>query len=311
MGTTYSVKYYWPVAEQPVIAGDLLCNKVDSLLQDINSKMSTYIDTSELMIFNHSPGATWVSVSPELLEVINTALQVSGETEGAFDITVGPLVNLWGFGPEMRPVKIPSRLEIKKRKQWVGYHLLRTRETPPSLLKEVDSLYCDLSAIAKGYAVDRVADFLNDLGLTDYLVEVGGEIRARGNNLGGKLWKIGIATPSEEMGIQKVLPVVDRAVATSGDYRNYFEENGVRYSHTIDPKTGEPIKHHLASVTVVHASCMYADAYATAIDVMGPEKGYRFALEKELPVFLIVRENNRFVEKMTPQFEELLLLNKR
>ena len=171
-------------------------------------------------------------------------------------------------------------------------------------------MYCDLSAIAKGYGVDQLAGFLTEQTIENYMVDIGGEIRTRGKNAGGVYWKIGVATPDEEFGVQKVIPLENQAVATSGDYRNYFESEGQRFSHTIDPRTGKPITHQLASVTVVHDSCIVADGIATAISVMGPEKGLKFANERELPVFLIVRGDEGFVEKMTPQFEKILELNK-
>ena len=156
----------------------------------------------------------------------------------------------------------------------------------------------------------KIAEFLDSQELHNYMVDIGGEIRASGRNAGNNLWKIGVATPDEEFGIQKVIPLENKAVATSGDYRNYFEEDGRRYSHTIEPRSGSPITHPLASVTVIHDSCIVADGLATAINVMGPEKGFNFAINRELPVLLIVRENEGFRERMTPQFQKILENNK-
>jgi len=153
----------------------------------------------------------------------------------------------------------------------------------------ISSLYCDLAAIAKGYAVDRIAAYLDSAGLQNYLVEIGGEVKARGHNESGKIWQVGIATPDNDLGIQKVVNLKDASMATSGDYRNYFESDGIRYSHTIDPKTGYPVRHHLASVSVIHDSCAVADAFATALEVLGPEEGLQMAREQNLAAYFIIR----------------------
>ncbi len=308
MGTFFSVKI---VKQENFEENDYvkIDQEIDKRLRYVNQLMSTYIDSSEISRFNQYADTNWFAVSPEVARVVHYALEVSRISEGAFDITVGPLVNLWGFGPEKRPSLIPDEKEIKERKSKVGYEKLAVRISPAALQKKIPDLYCDLSAIAKGYGVDVIADFLDSMQVKSYLIEIGGEIRTRGRNHLGKLWRIGISTPSEKMGIQKVIQLNNEAVATSGDYLNYFEVNGVRYSHTIDPRTGRPITHKLASVTVVHQSCMMADALATAIDVMGPEKGLEFAKKQKLPVFLIVKGENGFIEKMTPEFKKILELN--
>jgi thiamine biosynthesis lipoprotein len=215
-------------------------------------------------------------------------------------------VNLWGFGPAKEKREIPGEAQIKEAMVKIGYQKLAVHLSPPSMKKEDPEIYCDLSAIAKGFGVDKVAAYLEAQGFNDYLVEIGGEVRARGKNPKGTLWRVAIASPDGSSGYQKVLFLEDASMATSGDYHNYFEKDGVRYSHTIDPSTGRPITHKLASVTVVHASCMTADALATAIDVLGPGKGYELALKENLPVFLVIREKDTFVEKMTPRFQTLL-----
>ncbi|GAB4378559.1 MAG: FAD:protein FMN transferase [Calditrichia bacterium] len=305
MGTTYSVKILKSDVERSGVENSKLETGIDSTLQALNQQMSTYIDSSEISLFNRWQQTDWFPISPDFARVLEQALQISRESEGAFDITVEPLVNLWGFGPEKREVLVPTEEEITARKKLVGYHHLSVRHSPPAVKKDLPGVQCDLGAIAKGYAVDKIAEYLDSLNLSNYMVEIGGEIRTRGKNANGKPWRIGIATPEEIVDVYKVLPLSNIGIATSGDYRNYFEKDGVRYSHTIDPQTGRPITHKLASVSVVHPSCMVADAFATAIDVMGPEKGYQFALQKELPVFMIVREKNNFAEKVTPQFEQM------
>jgi thiamine biosynthesis lipoprotein len=310
MGTVYTVKIVKAEITKIKIQPDALQKEIDSLLVQINQKMSTYLDDSEISQFNQYRGQNWFPVSPELASLIKNALDISAKSGGAFDITIGPLVNLWGFGPENRPELIPSEEEITARKLRVGYKNLQLQSNPPALRKEISDLYCDLSAIAKGYGVDQVALFLDRLGCNNYMVDIGGEIKTGGRNPQGHYWKIGVAAPLEEFGVQKIIPLENKAVATSGDYRNYFEMGGIRYSHMIDPRTGKPITHQLASVTVIQNSCMIADALATAIDILGPDEGFKFALSRELPVFLIVREGNSFFEKMTPEFKEILELNR-
>ena len=310
MGTVYTVKIVKADITNIKIQPDALQKQIDSLLVQINRKMSTYLNDSEISQFNQYRGQDWFPVSPELASVIESALDISEQSGGTFDITIGPLVNLWGFGPENRPELIPSEEEIRARKLLVGFENLQFQSNPPALRKEISDLYCDLSAIAKGYGVDRLADFLDRLGCNNYMVDIGGEIKTGGRNPEGQYWKIGVAAPQEEFGVQKIIPLENKAVATSGDYRNYFEMDGKRYSHMIDPRTGRPITHQLASVTVIQNSCMSADALATAIDILGPDEGLKFALSRELPVFLIVRKGNSFIEKMTPEFKEILELNR-
>ena len=306
MGTFYSVKIVREDLQPISFIVDTVKSKIDSLLLTVNQQMSTYLEDSEISRFNRYQGRDWFPVSADLAYVVKNALRVSELSHGTFDVTVGPLVNLWGFGPEDRQTLIPSKEEIIARMKLTGYQNLSVRIDPPALKKTIPGIYVDLSAIAKGFGVDKVTGFLESLGIHNFIVDIGGEISTRGTNYQGKIWKIGVSTPDEKMGIQKVIPLENECVATSGDYRNYFEKNGVRYSHTIDPRTGKPITHKLSSVTVICDTCMMADAFATAIDVMGPVEGYQFAREQELAVFLIVRDATGFKEEMTPQFSETL-----
>ena len=304
MGTTYMVKIVKP--------GDELTKKVNSdienLLKKVNQQMSTWIEDSEISLFNRYKESQWFEVSSDTALVIAEALRVSKESGGAFDITVGPLINLWGFGPEGTVKKIPGEEQIKKLMEETGYQKLSVRLSSPAIKKEEAGVYCDLSAIAKGFGVDQVAGYLDSQGFSHYLVEIGGEVRAKGLNQKNQIWRVAIASPGPHGGspYQKIIRLKDVSMATSGDYFNYFEKDGVRYSHTIDPTTGKPITHKLASVTVIHESCMTADAMATAIDVLGPEKGYELALEENLPVFMIIRGKDGFIERMTPRFHEML-----
>ncbi len=302
MGTTYSIKV---VSKSNSFQKSKIQSGIDSVLIDINKKMSTYITDSELSKFNKYQDTNWVKVSRDLAIVISKALEISKASNGMYDITIGPLVNLWGFGPKFKDKKIPSDKEILEQKKNVGYKNILVDLDNSKIKKRIKNIYCDLSSIAKGYGVDKVGIFLESIGFENYMVEIGGEVRTKGENGKNEKWKIGIATPTND-GLQKIVNLSNYSMATSGDYLNYFEENGIRYSHTINPKTGKPITHKLASVSVIHSNCSNADAYATAIDVMGPKEGYKFALQQNLPIFMIVREKNGFVEKMTPQFSEFI-----
>ncbi|MCB0745281.1 MAG: FAD:protein FMN transferase, partial [Ignavibacteriae bacterium] len=231
---TYSLKVIEPLASQKLIQ---LNTKIDSLLVDVNQKMSTYIPDSELSLFNTNQTTSWSKISKDLAHVINTAKNISKESNGSFDITVGPLVNLWGFGPTKNDSLIPDENKIAEVLDEVGIDKIELYLDNLQLRKTNPDIYVDLSAIAKGYGVDKVGLFLEILGLNEYMIEIGGEVRTRGKNKDNKKWKIGISTPNNN-GLQKVLGISNYPAATSGDYFNYFEVDGVRYSHTIDPRTG-------------------------------------------------------------------------
>jgi thiamine biosynthesis lipoprotein len=311
MGTTYMVKIVKPDDKKLSFADEHIKRvtaDIETLLKKVNEQMSNWLADSEISRFNRYKGAQWFEVSPDTTRVFAEALRVSKVSNGAFDITVGPLINLWGFGPDGTGKQIPGEEQIKKVMEEIGYQKLSVRLSPPAIKKEEPGLYCDLSAIAKGFGVDQVVEYLDSQGFFNYLVEIGGEVRAKGLNHKNQIWRVAIASPDPHGGspYQKVIQLKDASMATSGDYFNYFEKNGVRYSHTIDPTTGKPITHKLASVTVIHESCMTADAVATAINVLGPEKGYELAINENLAVFMIVRGKSGFVENMTARFEEMM-----
>ncbi len=305
MGTTYAVTLAVAGAD---VDADTLQAQIDSLLERINAQMSTWRADSELSRFNSSRNLGWFPVSAETAYVVEAAAAISALSHGAFDVTVGPIVNLWGFGPERREAGPPSEQEIQATMARVGYRHLAVRASPSALRKQRPDVYVDLSAIAKGFAVDEVARLLDEQQIQSYLVEIGGELRARGSKADGTPWKVAIEQPrSGERSVQSIVALRDHAIATSGDYRNYVEKNGKRYSHTINPRTGRPIDHGLASVSVITASAMRADALATAIMVMGPEEGYRLAVDEALAVQLIIRSEDQLRVMSTPQFERLLL----
>lgn len=301
MGTTYHVRAF---CDRPVSG---IRGEVEVLLAAVNAEMSTYDENSTLSRFNRAATGDWIPVTVSLVEVVAAALELASASEGAFDPTVGPLVNLWGFGPEERRTEVPAADALARARARIGYAHLSVRHDPPALRKDA-RVYVDLSAIAKGYAVDRVAALLVGQGCADYLVEIGGEVRAGGRKPDGSAWRIGVEVPAPPAGngarrggIQRILALEDTAVATSGDYRNFFEVDGRRLSHTIDPRTGWPVEHGLASVSVVHESAMWADGYATLINVLGPEAGLRFARAEELAVLMVVKDDEGFKESMTPQ----------
>lgn len=303
MGTTFQVKI---VQSEITLDTEVLEREINTRLEEVNRQMSTYQHNSEITQFNRSRSTDWFAVSSDFAHVLHIAREISTWSDGAFDVTIGPLVNLWGFGPNAIPDRVPSPDSIRVAKTLTGYKKIRVDLSAPALKKESPEVYCDLSAIAKGYGVDRVASYLDSLGINRYFIEIGGELRTKGHNNLGQLWRIGIASPAGQGELQKALALNNMSIATSGDYHNYFERDGIRYSHTIDPRTGRPITHALASVSVIHKSCAYADGLATAINVMGPEKGFVFAEKRNFAVFMIIRQGDGFVEKMTSDFEKLV-----
>ena len=252
------------------------------------------------------PPATFAA-SAETFSVLSQAKQISAATNGAFDITVAPLVNAWGFGPAGRPTETPAAAEIETLRLRTGWDLIDLDQTAVQVTKTHRDLIADLSAIAKGHGVDRVVETLEAAELTNFMIEIGGEVGARGVNQKNLPWRIGIERPVPgERAVELVVPLVDTSLATSGDYRNYYELDNKRISHTIDPRTGYPITHNIASVSVVHSSCAHADAYATGLLVLGLE-GLDLAEDfGRFSYFLIREDNDIFVGRMTSAFKRLL-----
>jgi FAD:protein FMN transferase len=304
MGTSYSVI----IPQLPESTSETTVHEgIDAVLERVNQEMSTYLPDSELSQINQSEGGQWLQVSPAVFGVINLAQSISEQTGGAYDITVGPLVNLWGFGPPTPGAEgMPTDEEVKAARALVGYHKLELNPQGRTLRKKFKDLYIDLSSIAKGYGVDAVADYLESVGITDYLVEIGGEIRAKGKSQRGDAWRIAVEKPVPgERAVQKIVNLSDIAVATSGDYRNFVEYNGVRYSHTIDPRKGGPIHHALASVTVLSEKAVNADAWATALMVLGEVEGLKLAEEKGLAAYFLYKKGDGFESEETTAFMRL------
>jgi len=286
MGTYWIVKIH----SHSQLEKQKMQESIQAELNDINSKMSTYLPNSEISQFNDHANTNIFPISTKTHAVIEAAQQISKQSQGAFDISIKPLINLWGFGskPAEEP---PTEADIALAMGSIGYEKIHLLEK--GIKKDSIDLQIDVSAIAKGYAVDQVAEKLHALGHENYMVDVGGEIRAKGISTKKRAWRIGIETPDAKRGTYTdIIELKDISIATSGDYRNFYEQNGTRISHTIDARSGLPITHQLASVSVLHPSAMMADGWATALNVLGPTEAMRLAKEKNLPIMLIIREEN-------------------
>jgi len=306
MGTTYNIKV---VATPGQVESLNLHDKIDVVLKQVNQEMSTYIPDSEISLFNQSNSGDVFEISNSFARVLKESIRIGELSQGKLDITVGPLVNLWGFGPEQRPDKVPSDSLIATTLARIGLKKLHLDGN--KLSKDIPNLYIDLSATAKGYGVDRVAELIEANGINNYLVEIGGEMRLKGFKRTGELWAIAIEKPildpsGEQRAVHQIVIPKDKAVATSGDYRNYFEADGQRFSHIIDPTTGKPINHNLVSVTVIHSSSMTADGLSTTLMVMGTEQGLKFAVENKLAALFISKTEHGFSEQFTVKFKEYL-----
>lgn len=299
MGTYWIVK----VHSTSLLETEPLHNAIQAELDDVNAKMSTYLPDSELSKFNDHATTKVFPLSEKTRNVIMAAQQISQESRGAFDISIKPLINLWGFGS--KPAEVPpTEADIALAMGSVGYEKIHIIDQ--GVKKDVIDLQIDVSAIAKGYAVDQVAALLDSFGHTQYMIDVGGEIRAKGQSTKRAAWKIGIETPDAERGAYTdIIALKDISIATSGDYRNFYEKDGKRISHTIDARTGLPITHRLASVSVLHPSAMIADGWATALNVLGPEEAMGIATKKNLPIMLIERkENGEHIVQYSSQFDK-------
>ncbi|WGI25442.1 FAD:protein FMN transferase [Halomonas alkaliantarctica] len=273
-------------------------------LENVDQAMSTYRDDAELIAFNEAPLEEWQPLSNELIEVLAISQSVAEASHGAFDITVGDLVNLWSFGPGARPEEVPADDVLAEQLAQVGYDALEV-DTQNMQARRIRDVFVDLSGVAKGHGTDRVAAYLEQQGLEHYLVNIGGELIARGlrDEEEQTPWKIGIEVPENgQQRAQHIIPLESMSVATSGDYRNYFEVDGQRFSHTIDPRTGRPVTHQLASVSVFHPSNAWADAWATALLVVGEQEAMQLAIDNNLKVLLLVRDGGQWRSIASPEF---------
>jgi thiamine biosynthesis lipoprotein len=304
-GTTWHVRL---AGVDGAPAPDVVAHEIRAALDGIDAGTSTWRDDSEIARFNRSPSTAWRAVSRDTAAVVAVALEVHRRSEGAFDPTVAPLVALWGFGPEGQRQRPPAPEAVSAALVRVAGGALAVRHDPPALRKARPDLTLDLSAVAKGYAVDAVARRLDALGVRRFLVEVGGELRARGDGPGGSPWRVGIERP--EPGPSRIgwtVALADAALASAGDYRRYFEWRGRRYSHVIDPRSGRPVDHGLVSVSVLAAEAAWADAWATALLVLGPEAGARVATREGLAVLFLLDRGVGLETRATPALEPHLV----
>lgn len=321
MGTTWSVNAVLPdgANERAIERG------IQAEVDRVVAQMSTYDDTSDLSRFNRAPAGTWQVLPPELFTVLRYALQLAKASGGAYDPTVGPLVNLWGFGPgktsaskpsshdPVHPYAPPDSTAIAEARKRVGWAKIRLDEAHRRAFQP-GGVYVDLSAVAKGFGVDQVARFLERSGVNAYLVEVGGELRGHGRKPDGSPWRVGIERPGAAAGavddpdeVGRILSLDDKAIATSGDYRHFFESGGRFFSHHIDPRTGYPVAHRVASVSVVASDCMHADPLGTTLTVLGPDEGMAFAKRHGVAALFILHDGDgHFVERMSPAFAALV-----
>lgn len=279
---------------------------IQQQLQAVDLSMSTYKKQSELNRLNATPVGEWMALSPELFEVLSLSQAVAAASDGAFDVTVGGLVNLWSFGPEARPETIPDPERLQQQLDQSGYRHLEL-DPEQQRARRLRNSYIDLSGVAKGYAVDQVANWLKQQGVRNFLVNIGGDLIVAGERQSGQPWRIGVEVPDEGLQVaHHILPIRDLSIATSGDYRNYYLVDGKRMSHTINPRTGWPVEHNLASVTVVHPSNAVADAWATAFMVLGTTAALELADRENISILLITREGSGWKTWLSASLEAQL-----
>lgn len=301
MGTQYSVLAFAPQSDSVALEIG-----IQRTLNRIVDRMSVYEPASDVTTFNEAPVGTWVPVAPEVVRVVDAARTVAGQSDGLFDPTVYPLVQAWGFGPRGRPEEIPEEATLRDLLRRVDWRAVETRQEPAALRKQAP-VALDLSAIAKGYGADAVAEYLKTQGVAHFLVELGGDMVMAGGKPDGSSWRVAIEEPVEnQRRVYRVIELNSGALVTSGDYRNYYEQGGSRWTHVIDPRDGRPIRHDLASVSVLGESAMMADAWATALLVAGQDQALRLANEQSLSVLLIRRQANGFTEASTGRFDRLV-----
>lgn len=305
MGTSWSVKLIRPLG----IPLKTLQAGIQAQVDLVVAQMSTWSADSDLSRYNQAAADSWHVLPQHFLNVLDCALNIAECSDGAYDPSVGPLVNAWGFGPDPVRTDRPDENVLMQARQRCGWQRIRIDRTR-NALSQPGGLYLDFSSIAKGYGVDLVVDYLRSVGVVSYLVEVGGELRGQGVKADGQPWWVGLEHPpaltDKAEQIQSIVALHGVALATSGDYRRYFEQDGRRYSHTIDPRTAQPIEHALASVTVLHADCMTADAWATALLVLGDQDGLALALKEDLAALFVSRGDDGFHERMTPVMQAML-----
>ncbi len=301
MGTTWAVKW---VKSESSAASHGMEQRITARLETLENQFSTYRPSSELSRFNATRSTEWFSVSSEVAQLASEARAISEITGGAFDVTVDPVVRLWGFGPAGRGRVVPTLEAIVETRARVDWRRLEVKPEPAALRRGRDGVTADFSSLAKGFAVDALSELLRESGAPNHFVRIGGDMRTGGHAADGAPWRVGVETPEDaKRAVAVVVPLAGEALSTAGDYRNYFEHEGRRYGHIIDPRTGYPVSGALASVAVIHASsCARSSALATAIFVLGAEEGYRFAVREKLACLFFIRNGAGFERRATPVF---------
>lgn len=300
MGSTYAIQY---VRTPGTPAPAEVQRQVEGILAEVDRQMSTYRSDSDVERFNDLPAHSCQPMPGPILHLVRTGEQLSQASEGAFDLTVEPLINLWGFGPQAREIKVPDAATLGRVRQRVGHQYLHI--DGHQLCKDA-AVEIDFNSIAAGYAVDRIAAQLTQLGIHSYLAEATGELKAAGVKPDGSPWRIALEEPRDDQQVaEKIISVDGFGVSTSGDYRNYFQQDGRRYSHTLDARTGAPITHQLASVTVLQPSALMADGLSTLLLILGPEQGWAYAEKHQVAAFFVMREGAGFVTRSNKAFEQL------
>ncbi|WP_353475564.1 FAD:protein FMN transferase [Salipiger sp. H15] len=286
MGTSYSIA---AIDHTNKIDKAELQQAVNASLSQVTAQMSNWDAGSEISRFNAAGATDRFAVSPEVAHVMTAAHEINAATDGRFDVTVGPLIDLWGFGSGKTRSDMPSDAEVAQALACCGQsQSVGVADRALQKMRPEAEVY--LSAIGKGFGIDQVARTLAGFGITDYMVEIGGDLYTAGKNPDGQAWRIGIETPEAfDRGVQQVVAVSDMGMATSGDYRNFFDYEGKRYSHIIDATTGRPVTHNTASVTVMTENAMLADAWATALLVLGAERGLELANQRDMAALFIER----------------------
>jgi len=300
MGSHYSIQY---VRHSAGPGPKAVQAEVENTLAEVDGQLSTYRSDSDIERFNALPANSCQFMPGSVLELVRVGEQLSVQSDGSFDLTVEPLLNLWGFGPQSREEKVPAAEALAQVRQRVGHGHLRIEGD--RLCKDA-AVEVDFNSIAAGHAVDRIAARLQALGIDSYLAEATGELKAVGRKPDGSAWRIALEEPRDDRQVaERVIEVNGYGVSTSGDYRKYFEQGGQRYSHTFDARTGTPVLHNLASVTVIHPSALMADGLSTLLLILGPERGWDYAQEHGIGVFFVLRDNDRFVVRTNDAFERM------
>jgi thiamine biosynthesis lipoprotein len=310
MGTFYTIQVAGPLPE----AEQALQEEANALLEQANNEISTYRGDSILSRFNQYRGTEPQPISPGMADVITIALRVGNATHGAMNVTVGPLVNLWGFGPDKHlQGTVPDQHDIDTALHQIGLEHLRLTSglTGDFLQKDLPDLYVDLSCMGEGYGVQLLSRLLDRKGIANYLISLGNATFARGVSPSGKPWRVGIREPTDEvLAARDEVYLQGYDISTSGSYLNYFEKDGKRYSHIIDPRTGRPIEHHLVSASVIAPTPLEANAWDIGMMVLGTEKAIALAEERGLAVYLITKTDKGFTTYMSPQFKNFLVPRK-